>query len=114
MIGRREKVNEEYLYTWVCTNCQIAIPRRILDIIEKWPYSDAEGLLEYVHEIWAYADSGYWRQKGRRYWISTAGWSGNEDIMGALHKNTMFWMMCWQSSKRGGHFVFEILKEVKD
>ena len=39
--------------------------------------------------------------------VSTGGWSGCEDLIGALQENTIFWMMCWVSSRRGGHFEFE-------
>lgn len=79
--------------------------------IEKWDYNDFEGLMEYVKELlWQYADCGYWK-KGRKYYrISTGGWSGNEEIIGALQANLMFWSMCWVSSRRGGHYMFEIRK----
>jgi hypothetical protein len=44
----------------------------------------------------------------RRYQLSTGGWSGNEDLIEALQQNFFFWSFCWQSSRRGGHYVFEI------
>jgi len=39
--------------------------------------------------------------------VSSGGWSGCEDVIGALGENTVFWLMCWRSSRRGGHFEFE-------
>jgi hypothetical protein len=78
--------------------------------IAKWPLDDLEGLLEYVRQRWQYADAGYWRQRGGKYWISTAGWSGNESIIGALEENYVFWAICWLQSRRGGHYIFEIKK----
>lgn len=81
--------------------------------IQKWPHTDLHGLLEYVRERWAYADAGYWRQRGGKYYVSTAGWSGNESLIGALEKNYVFWAICWVHSRRGGRYVFELKKSVK-
>jgi hypothetical protein len=48
--------------------------------IEEWPAKDYLGLMDFIHDIWEYADCGYWREKklvdATRYNISTAGWSG--------------------------------------
>lgn len=86
---------------------------RELKKIRNWPYADFQGLMEYVFDRWKYADCGYWK-KGRKYYrISTGGWSGNESLISALMQNRMFWSCCWVSSKRGGHYVFEIRK-IKD
>ena len=76
--------------------------------IEEWPHDDFKGLMDFIYDLWEYADSGYWVQKRKKYYISTAGWSGNEDIISALEKNWTFWMMCWQQSKRGGHYIFHV------
>ena len=79
-----------------------------LEQIEKWDHHDFAGLGVFVHERWKYRDCGYWTQEGRKLNISTGGWSGNESLMSALEANTMFWAVCWQSSKRGGHYEFEL------
>ena len=63
-------------------------------------------LMEYIREIWAYAGDGYWKRAGDIFTISTAGWSGNEDIITALQENIPFWLLYWQQSRRGGHYVF--------
>ena len=86
-----------------------------LERIENWPLDDLPALMEYVHSIWSYADAGYWNWTAgeTKYSLSTAGWSGNEDIIRALMENTMFWMLCWESSKRGGHYEFEVRGEIK-
>jgi hypothetical protein len=90
--------------------------------IRDWPNTDWPGLLAYVRERWAYADAGYWSEEDavdnimskpvRRYHISTAGWSDNEWLMSAMEKNCVFWAMCWVSSRRGGHYVFEHPRQV--
>jgi hypothetical protein len=79
-----------------------------LERIRKWPLNEYESLMEFVHSIWWMPDWG-WRQKGKTYHISTGGWSGNEDIICAMQDNdNFFWTMCWESSRRGGHYVFKV------
>lgn len=82
----------------------------LLDI-EEWPFADTIGLMEHVRRLWAYSDHGYWdahrREDGTMvYRVSTAGWSGNEDLIAALKKNQIWWLTCWFSSTRGGHYEF--------
>lgn len=82
-----------------------------LAAIRTWDYKDATGLMEFVIAAWKWADMGVIMKKLRaknRYSISTGGWSGNEDIIDALAKNWKFWNLYWKSSKRGGHYIFEI------
>jgi hypothetical protein len=68
--------------------------------------------IDYINSIWNY--KGFWVRRGfddytgvMRCSISTWGWSGNEDIV-AVVKQTMFWMLWWRESSRGGHYTFEI------
>ena len=84
-----------------------------LQTIAEWPYTDLKGLMDYVRERWEYADVGYWKQEENTYYISTAGWSGNEEIIQALRKNHMFWTLCWYRSERGGHYKFVLPKNIK-
>jgi len=99
-----------------------------LNKIKTWPYDDVEGLFDFIHDMWAYAESGYWSEKivtqddfnihleydepRKRYYLSTAGWSGNESIIRALQENQMIWCLNWIQSRRGGHYIFE-LKDFK-
>lgn len=78
-----------------------------LEKIRTWNPSDFHGLMAYVKDRWKYADSGYWSKRGNTYKISTAGWSGNEDIISAMHKNHVWWVLYFYSERRGGHFVFK-------
>lgn len=75
--------------------------------IRQWDYEKLPELMEYVRGIWWMADWGF-RSRGRTFRLSTGGWSGNEEIIEALKRNAMFWMMCWRSSRRGGHYVFRL------
>lgn len=87
-----------------------------IDRIAKWPVlgrEDARALLAFVLANWHLADWG-WKQDGDKFHVSTGGWSGNEDIIVALEENYIFWGMCWQSSKRGGHYEFELPKPTEE
>lgn len=73
--------------------------------IKDWTLEDVMGLVEFVQSIWHWSD--YAKRNGDKFELHTGGWSGNEEIVDAL-MGTMFWTMCWESSKRGGHYYFEI------
>ena len=76
-----------------------------LERIEKWDaFKDPMGLVEYVKSLWWVPDWGFKLYRGRsrlfgwRCWklqLHTGGWSGNEDIIGSLHRNFTFWQS-WQ------------------
>lgn len=88
-----------------------------LEIIKNWDIIENgtekfHKLMQYVESLWRYADEGYWHREGDKYRIATAGWSGNESIVGALMENTMFWMMYWKLSRRGGLYIFQKLSLV--
>ena len=76
-----------------------------LEKVVSWPHTDPWGLVDYLKNIWWYPE----RQiRTGPAWVelSTAGWSGNEDIIEALKKNG-FWFLYWEKSERGGHYRFE-------
>ena len=79
-----------------------------LEKIEKWEVNSIEDYREfmyYIHNIWEFSDWG-WSTEKDIYFISTGGWSGNEDIIASMKHNRMFWIMYWYQSKRGGHYIF--------
>lgn len=85
--------------------------------IEEWHYKDFKNLALFIQSIWNWGEE-YARLSepkkdtfGNEYQmfeLITGGWSGNEDILHALHKNHMFRMMCWEASFRGGHHIYHI------
>lgn len=94
-----------------------------LELIEKWHWTDCKGLLEFIKSVWHLrswgwtevnaselqpTDDDYSAEGGALLFISTAGWSGNESIIGAFQRNTMAWHLCWIQSRRGGHFIFSV------
>jgi hypothetical protein len=87
--------------------------------IAKWniPKGDIKEFLDYLQSKWHWPDWGFKKRNGRTQFfkkpcikleLHTGGWSGNESLIGALEKNWMFWSLFWVSSKRGGHYSFEI------
>lgn len=87
-----------------------------LEQIAQWSSDDHRGLLGFVRDRWRYGSWG-WEEAvidegafgpSWQYRMSTGGWSGNESLIEALQKNRMFWMFCWWSSRRGGHYEFRI------
>ncbi len=84
-----------------------------LKTIEKWDFrkKPVTEFIQYIVDRWMYAESGYSTIKGKRvlqWWLSTAGWSGNESIIGAMKCNFVFWLMAWEWSAKGGHYFFKI------
>ena len=77
-----------------------------LQKIKEWPADDLPGIMAYVQPLWSFGDCGYWSQERNIYYLSTAGWSGNEDIVGAMQENHIWWFMFWRQSKCGGHYIF--------
>ena len=82
--------------------------------IREWKIATPQAaidLVEYIKTLWQYATCGYFTVLNRgdsiEVKMSTAGWSGNEDIIQALRAN-MFWTLYWQKSERGGHYTFSI------
>lgn len=87
-------------------------------LVEKWHWDDPIGWFKFIENIWHLHDWG-WREEDvpheyrkdetvRQYKISTAGWSGNEDLIRSMQKNNMLWNTTWIQSKRGGHYIFEV------
>ncbi len=93
-----------------------------LERIKNWPQQldTFAALLEEVKAAWWMPSWGWHEEDAldmldrpiRRYSISTGGWSGNESLIGALQDNHMFWGLCWVQSRRGGHYIFEIRKDI--
>jgi len=87
-----------------------------LKYIREWPVSPVapkanfEELLEFCMEAWKYEE--YTFKKNGQYIFQTGGWSGNEDIISSMRKNRIFWMFTWYSSRRGGHYKFDILGSI--
>lgn len=93
--------------------------------IQFWDPDDHQGLYDFVKSLWRWPETGCVlqpiaddyrispRTDGAQHWVlCTGGWSGNEDIIAAM-RSSLFNLMYWVSSHRGGRTVFEV-KNVKD
>ncbi len=83
-----------------------------LKAIEKWDIlkQGVQGLLDMVEENTNWPDWSI-SVKGKKilhFEYHTGGWSGNEDVIDALHRNRLFWSLFWKKSEAGGHYFFRI------
>lgn len=77
-----------------------------LETIRTWPLEKGwRELMEFIAERW-YGEN--WSEVDGVFTFHTFGWSGNEALVEALQSNALFWLCCWQSSRRGGHYEFEV------
>lgn len=91
-----------------------------LQIVKLWHWDDIPGWFKFIKELWWMPDWGWKeieephsRKKNemvKEHHISTGGWSGNESIIHAMEKNDMMWHLCWEQSRRGGHYIFQEYK----
>ena len=84
---------------------------KILKRVENWDFSkrSIDEFLTLIEDLWSYKDRFVLTNKNvLRLYLSTGGWSGNESIIGAMMSNHLFWMCCWEKSRRGGHYWFKI------
>lgn len=87
-----------------------------LRLVENWHHECAVTWFDFIHSLW-YA-RGWASEVVKHRWledkhvmqfdVSTAGWSGNEDIIKAMQKNEMLWWMTHYQTRRGGHYIFEL------
>lgn len=85
-----------------------------LFVIRNWHYRKPWfGLMEFVNEFWIWPFYTDYKKNGNiiTWELSTGGWSDHETIIEALTANQMFWTLCWQSSSRGGNYVFRWKEE---
>ncbi len=87
---------------------------RELDAIAAWkPPEGWKGdrpwlpILQLVADAWN-TDMGRAKREGDVWTFITGGWSGNEDILGALEENWSARSVLWLASYRGGKHEFGV------
>jgi hypothetical protein len=78
------------------------------ELIKTWDASDLHGLMNFVGKLWM-SDSR-WARVGSTYSICTEGWPGNEEIIGAMRQNVLWWEN-WAQSEHGGRYVFSNISD---
>lgn len=80
---------------------------RCLSAIVEWPIGDDPGFWDHVADCWN-TDYGSIELDAARAEIRfvTGGWSGNEDVIGAIEENSIAYSRYWFRSERGGVHVF--------
>lgn len=91
-----------------------------IERIKAWPDEDLAGCLDFVADIWTWPEFGVSRTlkaaerevvgetADKRFLrLATGGWSGNEDIIGAMKENLMLRALCWRLSASGGLHIWE-------
>jgi len=56
-----------------------------IERLKAWPFDDVDGIVKFIETIWWCPDFGYSVKRGRLR-LATGGWSGNEEIIGALSR----------------------------
>jgi hypothetical protein len=77
----------------------------MLDDIKQWPIEDFNGLIEHIDPLWS--EYGTIKISKRIISLITGGWSGNEDIIGAMQENVLLWTIHWKATVSGGLYVFK-------
>jgi len=91
--------------------------QRDLDLIRAWDCEDVFNLINYLYNCWHFQAWGFkqeWKYDNilnsykLHLGLHTGGWSGNEELMGALLDNNILRSLWYAEWRRGGHYKFEI------
>ncbi len=76
--------------------------------IQNWRMEDSfDKLIRICAELFN-AHIGSARQQDDGSWVfATGGWSGCSEIISAMQRNYLFWALYWESSHRGGKYIFQ-------
>jgi len=103
--GHLTDEDRQIIQSWkIGSNATLSLSRlkELLDVIERncqWPDFCIDYELATDNDVLVI-----------KFYYSTGGWSGHEDLISEL-EGTFFWMFCWEQSRRGGHYIFEIKPE---
>ena len=77
-----------------------------LERVQSWPLEDdLEAGVRFIQQAWSYPER-FVEVKPGVWYVSTGGWSGNEDLIAAWRRNFLLWSQWFVLHGRGGHFIF--------
>lgn len=87
--------------------------------VRTWDWRDPDGWFAYVRSIWHWYELGPHEapcEDGGRvaFECATGGWSGNEEIIGAMKENLTLWGLTAYSWRRGGRYEFRYTRRTKE
>lgn len=77
----------------------------LLEVARFDSIKDIDGYMDLISSLWSYPDR--FVLKGDELYLSTGGWSGNEDVIQAMRQN-FFFFVAHTEWKRGGHYWFSL------
>ena len=82
-------------------------------LLKQWPFEDPMGWFHLAQKLWHFQHYFEITESAEKWAlrVGTAGWSGNEGLLAAMKQNMPLWSDAWRSSRRGGHYEFEVTKE---
>lgn len=87
----------------------------LLMLVQKAPWNKLSDTFQIMKKYWWNSDTLFRTdvsrdeisgETKRMLYLSTGGWSGNEDLIKALQENKEVWNMIWYASQVGGHHAF--------
>ena len=70
-----------------------------------WTEEIFHAFMEHIRRAWWHGDA-LMEREGDVWFVSTGGWSGNEELVDALLRNVLFRALYFAAYRRGGHYVF--------
>lgn len=80
-----------------------------LQKLRAWQNPKLHEVMGFVKDLWKWKD--FFKENDGVYTLVTGGWSGNEDVISALMRNPIFWLLFWERSERSGLHVFSEMKQ---
>ena len=111
----KEEIFDEqgYIYPYILDAIENVLVKNPLENL-----SLAKKLFVFCLKLNKYNDCTYWDnveirgEKQKVWYYSTAGWSGNEELIYILERS-LLWNTYWERMDKGGHYYFKIDEDLE-